>query len=341
MNQPAPRVSIGLPVYNAENYLRTCLDCLLGQTYRDLEIVISDNASTDSTQQICQEYAVRDGRVRYHRAERNGGAAWNFNRAFELSRGEYFKWAAHDDLCSTDFVDRCVALLDAHPDAAWCHSERLEIDAEGQSIALPHGQPHTTSGKLSALAKVADQQRTHKRFREVLFSQGASLDIYGVARRKAMLQTGLHRPYFGADKVFLAELSLQGRWLAIPDALFYMRWHAAQSSWIPSQHGQEQWIAGKSASRLRPPRQLRCLLGQLGVAWRSPGGTVDRLRCLAAVGGFALQLRKWKRLGVDLFRAMGVRMAVPEDTLRPTKPPAAKRPAASKGGKLQTSEHRA
>ena len=79
-----PRVSIGLPVCNGENYLKQALDSIMAQTYTDFELIISDNASTDRTAQICKEYANRDPRIRYYRNEKNLGAARNFNYVFEL-----------------------------------------------------------------------------------------------------------------------------------------------------------------------------------------------------------------------------------------------------------------
>ena len=91
------RVSVALPVYNGERYLRIAIEAILTQTYQDFEFIISDNASTDSTEQICREYAAIDKRICYHRNEKNIGAPRNFNRAFELSHGEYLKWATCDD----------------------------------------------------------------------------------------------------------------------------------------------------------------------------------------------------------------------------------------------------
>src|ERR1700737_2789384 len=92
-----PRVSIGLPVYNGERYLRFAIDSLLEQDYINFELIISDNASTDATQAICQEFADKDPRVRYYRNQTNLGASGNYDRVFELARGDLFKWAAHDD----------------------------------------------------------------------------------------------------------------------------------------------------------------------------------------------------------------------------------------------------
>ncbi len=92
MTSGAPRVSIGLPVFNGERYLARAIDSILAQDFRDLELVVCDNASTDRTAEICAAYARRDPRVRYHRNPRNLGAGPNYDRCFHLARGEYFKW---------------------------------------------------------------------------------------------------------------------------------------------------------------------------------------------------------------------------------------------------------
>jgi glycosyltransferase involved in cell wall biosynthesis len=101
-------VSIGMPVYNGERFLRQALDALLAQDYEHFELVISDNASTDKTRAICLEYAARDERIRYYRNDENTGALRNFNRVFELSSGEYFMWAAHDDRWEPSFISRLM-----------------------------------------------------------------------------------------------------------------------------------------------------------------------------------------------------------------------------------------
>src|SRR5437870_2543767 len=134
-----PLVSIGLPVYNAERYLRQALDSLLGQDYANLELIVSDNASADATESICRSYAERDGRLHYHRAEQNMGAIWNYNRVFELASGEYFMWAAHDDLRDSRYVSACVDALQSRPDAVLCCSDIRFIDEDGQAVDVP---PH-------------------------------------------------------------------------------------------------------------------------------------------------------------------------------------------------------
>lgn len=307
-----PRVSIGLPVYNAENFLALSLDSLLSQTFEDLEIVVSDNGSTDRTPEICREFAARDSRVRYFHSEENHGAAWNFNRVFELARGEFFKWAAHDDLCSHDFIERCVDRLDQDPQAVWCHARRMEIDDAGQPISP---QPKRTQDADEVLAAVCSATNVRDRFRAVLYAPPGIPDIYGVGRREALAKTGLHRSYYGADRVYLAELALLGPWLEIPERLFRLRLHSDQSCRIPTPHAQEHWVAGGQASRL--PRQLRFVQSYVVLILKAPISIRDRLRCLAEVAGFAANQKKWHRLCIDVLWAAGIRIRVPEDALRP------------------------
>ena len=112
-----PAVSIGLPVYNGEAFLARALDSLLAQTFADFEIVVSDNASTDATAEICAAYAERDPRIRYHRHARNGGAAANYNFTVEMARGAYFKWMAHDDLVAPGFLQTCMDAFARAPES--------------------------------------------------------------------------------------------------------------------------------------------------------------------------------------------------------------------------------
>src|SRR5262249_33791547 len=127
-----PKLSIGLPVYNGEKFLAQALDSLLAQSFRDFEIVISDNASNDRTPEICRSYALRDPRVRYVRNQRNLGAVANFNRVFELSTAPLFKWAAHDDVHREAYLESCIRLLDGNPDVVLAHCATEFIDENGE-----------------------------------------------------------------------------------------------------------------------------------------------------------------------------------------------------------------
>jgi GT2 family glycosyltransferase len=131
---PAPLVSIGVPVYNGERLLRRTLESLLAQTYAHLEIIISDNASTDGTEAIGREFAARDTRVQYVRNDRNIGAIPNFLRTLALATGKYFTWTAADDVRPLQAIEACVTALEGAPDAVMAHGPlELELPAEGSS----------------------------------------------------------------------------------------------------------------------------------------------------------------------------------------------------------------
>ena len=123
-----PRLTIGLPIYNGEQLLPQALESMLTQEFDDFEVVISDNASVDRTPELCAAYAAKDRRIRYVRNERNLGSIPNFNKLVGLAKGEYFKWAAHDDWCEPEFVGRCVEVLDADPGVVLCHAKATRVD---------------------------------------------------------------------------------------------------------------------------------------------------------------------------------------------------------------------
>ena len=100
----APKISIGMPVYNGEKYIREALDSLLAQTFTDFELIISDNASTDNTEKICREYMSIDNRISYFRQKKNLGALVNFKFVLEHAKSNLFMWAAYDDLWAPNFL---------------------------------------------------------------------------------------------------------------------------------------------------------------------------------------------------------------------------------------------
>src|SRR5215813_13707549 len=134
MSNCKPRVTIGLPVYNGERFLEQTLDSLLVQSYADFELIISDNASTDRTEEICRVYALKERRIRYSRNEANRGYAWNYNHLFALSTGEYFKWATADDVCQPNYLARCVDVLDSDPSIVLAFPKTRFIDETGELL---------------------------------------------------------------------------------------------------------------------------------------------------------------------------------------------------------------
>jgi glycosyltransferase involved in cell wall biosynthesis len=211
MTAHRPLVSVGVPVYNGEAYLPAALDALLAQDLDDLEVIVCDNASTDATGDIARRYAAGDPRVHYHRNQRNLGLSGNFNRAFELSSGRYFKWAAHDDWHPPQTLRRCTDALEADPGAVLCASAVAIMDDDGEVFEEWH-----PSVDLRTPA-------AHTRFHRLIWSLGETHPLFAVMRSDALRRTPLYRPFVGADRVLLAQLILMGGFLQLPEVLHHYR----------------------------------------------------------------------------------------------------------------------
>ena len=229
-----PRVSLGMPVYNAERYIEEALGALLAQTFNDFEIVISDNASTDRTEEICRTYAAKDERIRYIRNRVNYGVISNFNSVFRVSHGEYFKWCASDDLCAPDYLSRAVAVLDEDPSVVLVFSLIAGIDEDGRRRGLPPGQiidrdsPETVSSPDPVI-------RFRKLLRHIWWVDAA---FYGLMRADVLGQTSLHRYQRSGDQLLVTEMALKGRLYEIPDVMFFSRYHSTKTSARQKTHRQ-------------------------------------------------------------------------------------------------------
>ena len=211
-----PKVSIGLPVYNGEPFLKETLDAILAQTFKDFELIICDNASTDATKKICCKYAAQDERISYYRHQRNIGASSNFNRVFQLASGQYFKWAAHDDLHAPNYLAQCVEILDRDRSVVLCHSQVQIIDERGKFIGSYNIKLHT------------DSHNPVTRFHDLL-SHHLCYPIFGLIRASTLRNTPLMGNYGHTDGVLLASIALQGRFYEIRKPLFFSRNHPQQS----------------------------------------------------------------------------------------------------------------
>lgn len=221
------KVSLGMPVFNGERYIEEALDSILGQRFDDFELLISDNASTDRTEEICRDYAAKDTRIKYVRNRVNYGVAFNFNNLFRLSSGQYFKWAASDDVCGEDFLRRCVAVLDADPSVVLAYTKTTGIDDQGAPVALDHmvsdaNSPESTNSPDPVV-----------RFRRLLRNPAwVAGPFFGLMRSDVLERTPLHGNFHGGDHVLLAELALHGSFDEVQEDLFFLRMHAAKGSAI-------------------------------------------------------------------------------------------------------------
>lgn len=297
-----PRVSIAIPVYNGENYLAEAIDSLLAQTFEDFELIISDNASTDRTPDVCREYAARDPRIRCFREDENRGMAWNFRRVFDVSRGQYFKWSAHDDVVDPTFLARTVEVLDRDPSVILCTAASALIDAQGELVpdegagASAHwGRP----GKPPKLTCTPDREfaspRPHRRFRDVLLHEVSGHPLYGLIRADVLRGTGLLRPYCLAEKVLLAELALRGRLHVIPELLALFRWHEEQATRIKSVAEYTRQVNPRASRWQRLPFRVQSTWGYLSLIPRAGLAPAEQARCLSVWARYVLQVSKWKR----------------------------------------------
>jgi glycosyltransferase involved in cell wall biosynthesis len=297
-----PKVSIGLPVYNGENFLAPALESILNQTFEDFEFIISDNASTDRTEEICRTYAARDKRMRYYRNDSNLGASYNFNRVFELSSGQYFKWVAHDDLCDPTFVARCVAILDQDSSVALAFSKTRFIDEYGEFLHDYNYKVNVSSSKPS------------QRFFDLAGRDHIVVEVFGVIRSSLLRQSLLMGNYVGSDRVLLGELALHGRFFEIPDCLFFHREHAQRSTKaFPSLHSRTAWFDPGRAHLIVCPT-WKLFVEHLASIRRVPLSRTERVKCY-------LQMVRWmrskrKRMIDDLLIAMKQLLYYPK--VRPT-----------------------
>jgi glycosyltransferase involved in cell wall biosynthesis len=302
----APRVSIGVPVYNGEKYLRAALDSLTAQTFADIEIVVADNCSSDATASVAQECAARDPRVKYWRNATNLGPARNYNRTLELARGEYFRWHCADDSCTPDQVAKCVQLLDADPSVVLAYSRTGVIDPDGREIwrspyelELDDARPSVRFARL-----VNADHRRH----------GAH-ELYGVVRTAALRAAGGMPSHVRGDSVLLVRLALLGRFRRVEEHLFMKREHPGRST---------RYL---DPGKVRPGSRLARLIGcgpLPGAEWWDPAmrgrivfpewrvlreyvralceaehlGGARSLACTAVLAGFAL--RHVPKLGRDV-----------------------------------------
>lgn len=277
-----PRVSIGLPVYNGENYLEKALDSLLAQSFEDFELIIADNASTDSTMDICESYAGKDRRIRYFRNDANIGAAANYNRVFELSSGEYFKWAAHDDICDPGYLASSVARLDDDQGAVLCYPKEVAIDGKGKLI------PDYMS-KYAELKKVGSS-KVHERLHDIACIHHGCYQVFGLVRSPCLKRTPKIASYIGADRVLLAELSLMGRFVDTPEAIHFRR-HSEQYCALGDEKSRIEWYGSVRNGKLNLVMG-RQLLEYLGAIKRTPLSWGERIRCWFVMLEWALRHRK-------------------------------------------------
>lgn len=267
-SKAAPAISVGIPVYNGENFLAAAIESILAQTFSDFELIISDNASTDGTEAICRKFAESDPRVRYLRQPVNRGATGNYNHVMEVARGRYFKWAAHDDVLAPEFLERCFEVLESDAGCILVHPRTMLIDDRGEVM----------TGYLDFFA--SDSEDAAVRFRRFMFPGPAEPNpIFGLMRREIVQANCRLGVFTGHDHVFLGQVALLGRSRVIHEALFYRRIHEEISVRThPDDLSREEFHTGKKARGLRF-RSLRLLRELARAIDSAPISPAERAAC--------------------------------------------------------------
>lgn len=211
----SPRVTVGFTTYNVERFLPEAFDSILAQDFEDYEILVCDNGSTDSTLQICEDYAAKYSQFRVYRNPSNLGVSGSYNRAVGLARGEFYMAAMHDDVCAPTFITQCLRALDdlgpdavlAFPAAAYMDERRALLGSPADDVELRERAPW-------------------RRVFHYASSWNLVCEFNGVIRIDALRRTGLLQPILSSDVKMLHELAALGTFVKVPDVLFFSRIHS-------------------------------------------------------------------------------------------------------------------
>lgn len=281
------RVSLAMPIYNGEQWVEETFRSILAQDFADFELIITDNASTDRTEEICRGFANRDSRIRYVRNERNLGASANYNLGLSLATGEFFKWCACDDLISPNCVGALVRALEQDPEAIGAFPKTECIDESGAVIPLV-GKPLPDRSGLTPA----------QRFMRGVLEGGTMFEIFGLFRRDVLYKTMLHLPYYGSDRALMAEVALLGEFIRVPEATFFNREHRARSININDKLSRARW-QGAAATKARAMEHCHFLAHLFAISGRH-GDVATPLSLRLHLVRFAAQPAQIGRYAMEL-----------------------------------------
>lgn len=206
-------ISIGLPTHNGSKTIRRSLDTLLNQSYKNIELIISDNASTDETGKICEEYAARDQRIKYILQKENIGPLANFKFVADAAHGDYFMWAADDDFWDPKFIEILVGILDKNSE--------YDIAMSSYRLIYPEGEIKEDiiySGDLDVR-----NNSYYRVYKKMLAGAPILMFIYGVYR-KSFLNKLISRSQpqcIFQDRILMSEATLAAKFYSVPEILYF------------------------------------------------------------------------------------------------------------------------
>lgn len=266
----ADLVSIGMPVYNGERFLEEAILSNLRQTHQNIELVISDNASNDATEEICRSFAASDDRVSYVRNETNLGAAGNYNLLVDLANGDYFRWANADDVVAPALIERTLPILQSRSDVVIAYGKTCLIDADGSVL-----REYDDNLNL-------ESESAYDRYRQFKQSVGLTNVIYGLMRTAAVRQTdrmGSGQLPAG-DVSFMASMTLLGKFVEVPETLFFRRIHEGAFSSLNNSEDEKQFWTGSEDGKHKAVA-IRSRFADSKMIWRSPLSIKEKLFLLS------------------------------------------------------------
>lgn len=224
MNLDKPLVSIGLPTYNSSNTISKVLDNIINQTYKNIEIIISDNNSQDETIKIIQNYALKDTRIKIYKSKKNYGVIFNFNKVFLESSGKYFSWFGADDIRDNDFISACVKKLEEDNSYVLCQSiTKLQINENNDYVSE------------NSLDSFKNKNTIYETYEETIKNFPATA-FYGLIRSESIKKTNLFQKVMSSDLVFIQELSMYGKFVQVNKFLFTYksreRWNTIDENYL-------------------------------------------------------------------------------------------------------------
>lgn len=211
-----PLVSICIPTYNRAGKLRQAVSIALAGKYRNIEVIISDNGSSDDTSMVGEEFAARDSRVRYFRHSKNMGPTKNFEFARQQAKGEYFLWHSDDDYLSPEYIPSCVAALESN--ASLVLASGLAAYHRGDRII-------THLGNIMHLESASSLIRVTR----YLFQVQDNSIFYGIYRKTAVKSAQLPN-CLGGDRIWMCETLLHGKARVLSDVHLYREWGDSMSA---------------------------------------------------------------------------------------------------------------
>jgi len=265
-----PLVSIGVFLRNEGRFVRQSLESLQAQDYENLEIIISDNCSSDDTDAICRESSTGDERIRYERQETNIGATGNSVRVLDRASGKYFMWASGHDLWASDLVSKCVGALEAHPESALAYASSVWIDVDGTVLDKESGW-YDTRG-MDAIGRF------------FMAFWGNLHPVLGLIRTEYLRDLPKIHACAGNDQIILTELALRGDFIHVPDSSWSRREHRGMEMHkerIKRYTGEEFGLAASWLDRRLP--LMRIPLEMVRAIYRSRLSILEKLTMWVAL----------------------------------------------------------